>query len=79
MLKPRPTVEEVHAALGKIMKNSTEKALNYAVNYALRGMTMNNPEELRTQCIYVLNNMTHWRGETAKEVRSTLKQYCSLA
>lgn len=79
MLKPRPSIEEVHAALQRITENSKEKALNYAVGYARCGLGMDNPHELRTQCLYVLNNMTHWRGETAKAVRTTLKQFCSLA
>ena len=30
-------------------------------------------EELRVQLLYVLTNMSHWRGEAAKEVRKTLK------
>ncbi len=32
-------------------------------------------EALRVQCLYVLNNMSHWRGEIAKAVRQTLKTF----
>lgn len=31
--------------------------------------------ELRTQILYVLNNMTHWRGDIAKQVRASLKHH----
>ena len=65
---------KVHWALNKILDNENEKALNYAVNYARAGLYMTG-EELKVQCLYVLNNMTHWRGETAKEVRTTLKEF----
>jgi hypothetical protein len=27
-----------------------------------------------TQCLYILNNIAHWRGETANRVRANLKR-----
>jgi hypothetical protein len=35
--------------------------------------------EMKTQLLYVLNNMTHWRGETATNVRVNLRRHvCDL-
>ncbi len=62
-------------ACKKITENSNEPSLNYAVNYALFGMHMVDGEELRVQCLYILNNISRWRGDLAKEVRATLKAY----
>uniref|UniRef100_A0A6H2A6A0 Uncharacterized protein n=2 Tax=viral metagenome TaxID=1070528 RepID=A0A6H2A6A0_9ZZZZ len=71
----RPRIElKVHNSLRLIIANKDQKALNYAVNYARAGLSMTG-EELRVQCLYVLNNITHWRGEVAKEVRGVLKEY----
>lgn len=49
------------------------KSLNYAVNYAKAGLTMEG-EELRVQCIYILCNLAYWRHSKAKEVRAVLKR-----
>jgi hypothetical protein len=66
-----------------IVSNAHEKALNYAVNYAKYGIEMVDrgdelwirPSDMRVQCLYVLNNITHWRGDLAKRVRTSLKQH----
>ncbi|MEM2125022.1 MAG: hypothetical protein QXQ53_01330 [Candidatus Methanosuratincola sp.] len=68
----------VHEALQAIVNNRHEKAVNWAVNYALYGLTLPEGEELRVQCLYVLNNISRWRGELAKEVRATLKKYAGV-
>ena len=68
-------ISEVHDALRKIVANQDAKALNYCVNYAKAGLYMSYIDELKTQVLYVLNNMTHWRGDDAKLVRTTLKQF----
>ena len=31
-------------------------------------------EEMRVQILYVLSNLSHWRGERAKEVKLVLKE-----
>ncbi len=49
-------------------------ALNYAVMYARHGLDCQ-ISSLHVQCLYVLSNMTHWRGEVAKRVRAELKQF----
>ena len=35
---------------------------------------MKNEEYMRVQALYILNNMTYWRGENAKIVRENLKR-----
>ena len=65
---------QVHLALERIVENSKSKALNYCMNYAKVGLGMSG-YELYVQVLYVLNNMTHWRGPEATEVRKTLKQF----
>lgn len=68
------TEEDVRSALQTIVRHQEEKAVNWAVNYAKAGIHMSG-EILRVQCLYVLNNITHWRGEDAKRVRNTLKSF----
>uniref|UniRef100_A0A6M3JQZ8 Uncharacterized protein n=1 Tax=viral metagenome TaxID=1070528 RepID=A0A6M3JQZ8_9ZZZZ len=68
---------EVHQALRTIVKNKETKALNYCVNYALAGLHMVG-HELKDQCLYVLCNMEHWRGEEAKKVRKVLKHFSQM-
>ena len=77
--KYMPNAEEakVNEALGLIIENKEVKALNYAVNYAKYGLRMTG-DELKTQCLYVLNNMAYWRGAEAKFVRTTLKAFCGI-
>ena len=71
-----PSVSEtaVHNALRLIITNKESKALNYCITYAQAGLTMSG-HNLYVQCLYILNNMTHWRGDIAKEVRLTLKTF----
>ena len=65
-----------HEALQAIVDNKHEKSLNYAVNYAREGLNMDLVgDALYIQVLYVLNNMSRWRGDLAKEVRSTLKNH----
>ena len=66
---------EVKKALKVIVDNRDKtKALNWAVNYAFLGLSMSG-HELKVQCLYVLNNITHWRGPEAKSVKETLKRF----
>jgi len=62
-------------ACQNIIDNQEAKALNYAVNYAKYGLQVTGKAEARTQALYILNNMTHWRGVVAKETRSLLKTF----
>ena len=82
----------VTEALQFIVKNEQVPALNYCIGYAQHALFLANieqsdyssvKEELKTQLLYVLNNMTHWRQDlltsptTAaeiKECRAVLKK-----
>lgn len=55
-----------------ILRNRNEKALNWAVEYARAGLGMTGADA-RVQSLYILNNMSRWRGDTAKQVRESLK------
>ena len=57
-----------------VVANQEERSLNYAVNYAKYGLTISDPHEAKIQALYILNNMTRWRGEQAKQVRISLKK-----
>ena len=71
---PKITEHEVRQAMYEIAAHSHVKALNYAINYAKSGALMGG-HELYVQVLYVLGNISRWRGDLAKEVRGTLKQY----
>ena len=75
--KPAPsTQEQVMDALKTLLQHSDADALNYAVNYANAAVVMEmHGHELYVQVLYVLNNMTGWRGGTAKQVRAVLKAF----
>jgi hypothetical protein len=73
----RPTEAEVHRALHGILVNRDARAVNWAVAYARAGLDLEG-EDLRVQCLYILNNITHWRGDTAAWVRRTLKAFAGV-
>jgi hypothetical protein len=62
-----------------IIANKDAPALNYCVNYAQFAFDLvrfnADKKHIRTQILYVLNNMTHWRGNLAKQVRASLKHH----
>lgn len=64
----------VHEALQLIVDNQEDKALKWAVNYAKHSLHQSG-EDLRIQCLYILENIKYWRGPVAKEVRETIKQF----
>jgi hypothetical protein len=68
----------VHAALRAIVDNANEKSFNWAIRYAQHGLSLPESDELRVQCLYILNNITRWRGELAKTVRETLQAYTKI-
>ena len=78
MEKPKVSDAIVRAAVQIILsdKKSYTTSLNYAVNYckfAVEGFLTGH--DLAVQCLYILNNITHWRHPKAKEVRSILKSF----
>ncbi|OQB07559.1 MAG: hypothetical protein BWY21_01620 [Parcubacteria group bacterium ADurb.Bin216] len=70
------TESEVKEAIKVIL--SDEKAyktsLNYAVDYCKAALVMTG-HELAIQCLYILNNIQHWRNPNAKDVRIVLKAF----
>lgn len=75
----RLLVEEFHSACQSILHESGSPALNYAVGYARAGLSMTDPREVQVQCLYILNNITHWREPTAKQSRETFKRLAKPA
>lgn len=55
-----------------ILQSAHDKALNYAIGYARHGLTCEG-HEARVQALYILGNITRWRGPMAKQVRESLK------
>lgn len=53
-------------------KNSGD--ILYAATYARAGLRMTDPEEIRVQILYILNNLSGWRGPEAKETKEALKK-----
>lgn len=68
-----PTAREFRDLCSVITMFTDAKALNYCINYARAGKGMIDPYEIKVQTLYILNNMTHWRGDIAKRVRLRLK------
>ena len=48
----------------------------YAKAYAKAGIGMTDQEEIKAQCLYILNNMGTWRTDIARLCRETFKR-CS--
>lgn len=76
MAKEKPSEEQVKAAIRVILSDTGKfnTSLNYAVNYCRYALSMSG-HELYIQCLYILNNISGWRHEKAKEVRATLKAF----
>lgn len=47
---------------------------DYAKAYAKAGIAMRSGDEIKMQCLYILNNMGHWRGPVAKQCREVFKR-----
>jgi len=47
----------------------------YAKAYASAGLGLGDLHAQKVQALYILNNIPHWRGDTAKAVREFLKQF----
>jgi hypothetical protein len=47
--------------------------LQYAAAYAQAGIGMTG-EERRVQALYILSNLTTWRGEEAQQVKAVLRE-----
>lgn len=67
---------QVQNMIGIILSDRTayNTTLNYAVGYCNQARYLSG-HDLQVQCLYILNNIIHWRHQFAKEVRTTLKLY----
>lgn len=69
-----PKEDLVREALRTVMEHASGRTAEYAKVYANAGLELGmTGEELRVQVLYVLSNLVYWRGELAREVKSTLK------
>ena len=62
----------MHQCCTAILQSAHDKALNYAIGYARHGLSCEGPEA-KVQALYILGNITRWRGPMAKQVRESLK------
>ena len=78
MSKKLPSEEDVKQAIKGILsdKKSYTKSLIYAIDYCRAGLYLSH-EALRMQTLYILNNITHWRGTGNKEIRQLLKDFAA--
>ncbi len=74
MSEEQQQLKEFHKACQSIVDNREEKALNWAVNYAKHGLTIQGSYEAKIQALYIISNITRWRGDVAKETRAILRK-----
>ena len=69
--------EELRKALGTVTSQDDNLAnMPQAITYARACLVIGMEGlELKTQLLYVLTNLTYWRGEEAKETKAILKKY----
>jgi hypothetical protein len=67
-------IMKFHWCCRVVTRNNNVKALDYCMGYAQAGLNMNDPAEIHAQALYMLSNMSYWRGEMAKTVKSSLKE-----
>ena len=66
------TVRHFH----KLCDIVSQKCANpYAKAYAEAGLGLSDPHECYVQSLYILNNLSSWRGELAKPVREGFKLF----
>lgn len=63
-----------HAIIVAAKDPKQVRQVDYAVGYARSGQWMSDAHEIKVQALYILNNISSWRGEVAKTVRASLKQ-----
>lgn len=53
--------------------------IHYAATYASAGRHMTDRREIRVQALYILSNLSHWRGDEARTVKAVFKQFAAEA
>lgn len=67
------TWEQACKAVVNAAKRSQGANIKFAAAYADVGRGMTSEVSRRTQALYILSNLSGWRGEEAKEVREFFK------
>jgi hypothetical protein len=67
-------ISDFHDACRTVLLNRSLPALNYAVGYASAGLMLSDRASIIVQCLYILNNLSSWRGADARETRETFKR-----
>ena len=58
-----------------IKKAKPGAAIGWAHGYAKAGLSMTDRREIKSQALYLLSNLNTWRGDEAKMVKETLKEF----
>ena len=68
-------------ALSRILEHRSSQALTYAIAYTEYALSMiergESIEDIRIQCLYVRNNLSSWRGDVARNVKSVIDDFTS--
>lgn len=62
--------ELFHNACRSVVMNCSNP---YAQAYAKAGLELTTPDAIRVQCLYILSNLSHWRGDEARRIKLILK------
>ena len=46
----------------------------YAKSYAKAGLQMADEDMIRCQCLYILSNTNHWRGDLARAAKDVFRE-----
>ncbi|QIG68002.1 hypothetical protein EVB55_067 [Rhizobium phage RHph_Y68] len=65
--------EACQAVVRKAENSPNSSLIQYGAAYAQRGYMMYG-EERRVQALYILNNLSGWRGEEAKKAKEVFKR-----
>lgn len=76
--------QKVHELLEVVMKQEytrgkTSRLIQYAQTYARKAITDKmTGEELRVQILYILGNLSRWRGKEARETKARLNKLVKI-
>jgi hypothetical protein len=75
-MTPKVTEVEVKKVIQEILedKKAYKTSLNYAISYCQAALGQSG-HELAIQCLYILNNISHWKNPEAKRIREVLKAF----
>lgn len=72
-MTPDEKLKLFHWCCQSIVDNKDQKALNWAVVRAQGGLKCTDPSEIHIRVLYIVGNISYWRGDLAKKVRAALK------